>query len=179
MGLFDVFKKKKPHYDATNITVKDLNLGFVFEYDLDNWEVIACYEYDWGNNFFTQEYKISNGTKTLYLSVEDDDELELTLMSKIKVRQLGAKVQQQLMEEQKAPNSFEYEGRSYFLDEESAGFFNDVAAGDEWVEFVSWTYEDEMGDLLITIEQWDEHEFAASAGKYIDAYEISNILPKQ
>ncbi len=97
MGLLDIFKKKEPQYDATNITVKDLNLGFVFEY--------ACYEYDWGDNFFTKEYKISNGTKTFYLSVEDDDELELSLTSKIKVRQLGTDVLQQLMDTQKAPSS--------------------------------------------------------------------------
>ncbi len=179
MGLFDFFKKKEPEYDAANITVRDLNIGFVFDYDLDNWVVKACYEYDWGENFFTQEYKISNGSKTLYLSVEDDDELELSISSKIKVRQLGAEVHEQLMNTQKAPGSLEYEGRKYFLDEESAGFFNDAAAGSEWEEFVSWTYEDESGDYVVTIEQWDEREFEASAGKYIDAYEISNILPKQ
>ncbi len=178
MGLFDIFKKKEDKYDTTNITIKDLNVGFVFDYDLDNWEVKAHYEYDWGDECFSQEYKISNGVKTLYLSVEDDDELELSISSKIKVRQLGADVHQQLMDTQKAPSQLEYEGRTYFLDEESAGFFNDSSKGKEWVEFISWSYEDESGDYLINIEQWNEREFEASVGKYIDSFEISNILPQ-
>ncbi|RKE00165.1 DUF4178 domain-containing protein [Marinifilum flexuosum] len=180
MGLADFFKRKKqPSYDSTNIRVTDLDVGFVFEYDLESWEVQACFEYDWGDNFFTQEFKIFNGTKTRFLSVEDDDELYLSVSEKIKTRQLGADVHESLLGNQKAPASFEYDGRKYFMDKESPGFYNDVAKGDEWVEFISWDYEDETGEYIVCIEQWDEQEFEASAGKRIKEFEISNILPKE
>ncbi|MEO1099612.1 MAG: hypothetical protein AAFX57_17950, partial [Bacteroidota bacterium] len=58
MGLFDFFKKKEkePEYDVTNLKVSDLDHGFILEYDLKTWEVKEVYEYDWGNNNFSQEY---------------------------------------------------------------------------------------------------------------------------
>jgi hypothetical protein len=178
MGLADFFRRKQPKYDSTNIRVTNLDVGFVFEYDLETWEVQACYEYDWGDNFFTQEFKIFNGTKTLFLSVEEDDEVYLSVCEKIRIRQLGDEIQQSLLNDQKAPVSFHYQGKKYFMDKEAPGFYNEVAKGDEWVEFISWDYEDESGEFVVSIEQWDEQEFEASAGKRIKEFEISNILPK-
>jgi hypothetical protein len=178
MGFTDFFKRKQPKYDSTNIRVTDLDVGFVFDYDLDSWEVQAKYEYDWGDNFFSQEYKIFNGSKTLYLSIEEDDEVYLSISSKIKVRQLGTQVHDDLMSLQKAPSSFEYEGKKYFLEKEAPGYFNDNSRSKDWVELISWDYEDESGKFLVCIEQWDEKEFEASVGKTIQEFEISNILPK-
>ena len=179
MGLFDRFKKKsEPLYDSTDIRIKDLDVGFVFDYDLSNWEVQQAYEYDWGDNYFSDEYKISDGDKTLYLSVEDDDELTLSVSKKLKIKALGTAVLEQLMGSQKPPTSFEYEGERYVMEEESPGFFHDLANGkDDWEELISWTFTNENGEKLITIEQWDEKEFEASVGKYIKEFEISNILP--
>ncbi len=178
MGLADFFKRKQPNYDSTNIRVTDLDVGFVFEYDLESWEVQASYEYDWGDNFFSKEYKINNGTRTLYLAVEEDDEISLSVSDKIKVRVLGENVFNDLMNHQKPPTTITYKDNKYFFEKESPGYFNDIARGEDWVEFISWDFEDESGDNIITIEQWDEKEFEASAGKSIKEFEISNILPK-
>ncbi|MBL4559710.1 MAG: hypothetical protein COC06_02695 [Bacteroidales bacterium] len=178
MGLTDFFKRKQPKYDSTNIRVTDLDVGFVFEYDLESWEVQASYEYDWGDNYFSKEYKINNGAKTLFLSVEDDDEIILSVCNKIKVRELGENVLADLMTHQKAPTTLIYKDKKYFFEKESPGYFNDKARGEDWVEFIAWDFEDESGEYLITIEQWDEKEFEASAGKTVKEFEISNILPK-
>lgn len=181
MGLFDRFsKKKQPHYDSTDIRVQDLDVGFIFEYDLSTWEVKAMYEYDWGDNFFTREFKINNGSDTLYLSMEEDDELILSVSKKVKVRALGQEVFDNLMSFEKPRNKFEFEEREYFLEKEAPGYFHEIKSDDneeDWVEFISWDFEDNSGDYLVTIEQWGEKEFEAAAGKYIKEFEISNILP--
>lgn len=182
MGLFDNFFKKKeeePHYDSTDIRVQDLDVGFVFDYDLTTWEVKAIYEYDWGDNFFTREYKINNGTDTLFLSLEEDDELILSVSRKIKIRKLGDDVAEELMTNQKPPAKFVYEGKTYILEEESPGYFHDIERGDSWEEFMAWDYEDDDAEYIVTIEQWGEKEFEASSGKYIKEFEISNILPAE
>lgn len=180
MGLFDRFIKKKkeePHYDSTDIRVQDLDLGFVFDYDLETWEVKEMYEYDWGDEYFTYEYKIFNGKDTLFLGLEDDDELELAICKKIKLRKLGESVVDDFFKG-KAPKKINYEGKDYFLEEESPGYFHDVKnSEDAWEEFISWDYEDDEGENFITVEQWEEKEFEASTGKYINEYEISNLLP--
>ena len=69
MSIFDRFKKKEKTYDVTNITVKDLDVNFVFDYDLTTWKVEETYEYDWGDNCFTKEHKITNFSirNSLYL----------------------------------------------------------------------------------------------------------------
>ena len=180
MGLFSMFKKKdKPSYDPSNITVADLAQSFVFEYNMTNWEVKEEYEYDWGENFFTKEYKISNGEETLFLSVEDDDELVLLMTKKIKLRKIDSDVADSIMKFNEAPREIMYEGKKYFLEKESPGYFRDISNdADDWDEFVSWDYYDDSEDLYICIEQWDEKEFEAAAGFAIKEFEISNILPK-
>jgi len=179
MGLFkNLFSKKEeePHYDSTDIRIQDLDVGFVFEYDLSTWEVQAAYEYDWGDNFFTQEYKISDGSKTLFLSVEEDDEIELSVSNKIKVRELG--VLEELMNNQKPPTKIVYEDTEYLMEEESPGYFHDCSDDeDSWEEFIAWDFADKSGEKIITIEQWEEKEFEASFGHVIQEHEISNILP--
>ena len=41
-------KKKEPDYDVTNLSLKDLETGFIFDYDMKSWVVEESYEYDWG-----------------------------------------------------------------------------------------------------------------------------------
>lgn len=178
MGFTDFFKRKQPKYDSTNIRVTDLDVGFVFEYDLSSWEVQASYEYDWGDNYFSKEYKINNGSKTFFLCIEEDDEISLSVCDKIKVRELGENVLAELLSNQKPPNILIYKDKKYSFEKESPGYFNDKARGEDWVEFISWDFVDESGEFIVTIEQWDEKEFEASAGKAIKEFEISSILPK-
>ena len=53
MGLFDRFKKKEePHYDPSNLQIKDLRVGFMFDYDMKTWAIKEEYEYDWGRQLF-------------------------------------------------------------------------------------------------------------------------------
>ncbi len=177
MGIFDIFKNKEPHYDSTNIQVKDLDVGFVFEYDLETWEVQAIYEYDWGDDYFTREFKINNGSKTRFLSIEEDDELEISITKKIKIRALDENLTELLHDKQQPPKKITHEGVTYLLENEAPGYFHDIAKGDHWEEFRSWDFEDDEGLKILCIEQWDEKEFEASIGKKIKEFEISNILP--
>lgn len=177
MGIFDIFKNKGPHYDSTNIQVKDLDVGFVFEYDLSTWEVQAIYEYDWGDEYFTREFKISNGTIVRYLSIEDDDELEITISQKIKIRALDENLTETLHLNQKPPKKITFQDITYYLESEAPGYFHDISKGESWEEFRSWNFEDGEGDHILCIEQWDEKEFEASIGKSVKEFEISNILP--
>lgn len=180
MGLFDRFKKKEePSYDPTNISVRDLDMGFVLDYDMKTWVVKGVYDYDWGDNFFTREYKIDSGEEQLFLSVEDDDELEITISKKVKVRVIDEDIPEYIVSHERPPKKLHYQGATYYQDKESPGFFHDTSNKDEdaWDEFISWDYYDEDEKLYICIEQWEEREFEGSVGRVVEEYEISNILP--
>ena len=180
MGLFDFLKKKKePEYDVTNMKVTDLDEGFVFEYDLKSWVVKEVYQYDWGKNNFTKEYLIDAGDEVAYLSVDQQGELYLTVTKDIKIQKLGDGLREKIARNNKAPENLVYEGVIYYLDEDSAGYFNDITKGtNDWEELISYDYLDEEETKCLSITQWDERNFDASAGLVIKEYEISNIMPK-
>jgi hypothetical protein len=181
MSLFNkLFKRKTPHYDSTDIRVVDLDVGFVFDYDLSSWKVNKLFEYDWGDEYFTREFQITNGVDTKYLSVEDDDELVLSISDKIKVASVNTSLLKEVMEGKEPPQKIIYQGDNYHLVSKNPGYFHDVAKGDDaWEELISWEYESDDEQRVLNIEQWGEKEFEASAGVIIQEFEVMNILPAE
>lgn len=179
MGIFDIFKKKEEerHYDPTNISVKDLGKGYIFEYALETWTVTAFFEYDWGDNFFTREFVIKNGTKEKFLNIEDDGGLIVTISEKVKLRKLGEEVCDKIDKKGKPPKKINFEGVQYFLDEKSPGFCKEIDATN-WEELISFDYLNEEEEKTLCIEQYGDDDFEVSSGIVISENDISNILPK-
>lgn len=179
MGLFDFFKKEKgPAYDPNNIKVTDIRTGFILDYDLKTWQVKEAYEYDWGHNYFTREFMLDSGDDIIYLYIDDNEELDMSVSRKVKVRALDEDLPEYIIEHQQPPKKIVFEGKEYYLDRESPGYFSDEPDNDDsWTEFISWDYYDKNGEFLLAVEQWGDKEFAAASGKVIKEYEISNILP--
>lgn len=179
MGLFDRFKKKEePHYDPNNLRIQDFRVGFMFDYDLKTWVIKEEYEYDWGDNYFTREYKLESADDTAYLHIDHNDEGFMTLSRKLKVRALGEDIPEEIIENKRPPKKISYKETDYFLDKESPGYFSDDPEDDDsWIEFISWDYYDAEGKLVACVEQWGARDFEASYGKVVEDYEITNILP--
>jgi len=179
MGLFDFLKKKEEKsYDPTNIKITDLEMGFLVDYDLKSWKVTAVYEYDWGNNNFTREFKLDSGDDSAFLHIEDEDEIFLALTRKVKIRSVDKDLPERIVKKERPPKKLEYQGVTYYRDDESYGYFKDTAKKtDDWDELISWEYYDEGEENLLNIEQWGDREFEASVGKVVKEFEFSNILP--
>ena len=178
MGLFDIFKKKQePDYNPLNVTVRDLDEGFIFDYNLKSWVVKEVYEYDWGNNNFTKEVLADSGDEKIYLGVEEDGDLFLTISKPEKIRKIDEDLVDKIVDEGKPPKKLDFEGVKYFFDEDSAGYFhNKTKGGDDWEELVSFEYYNDDEDKLINITQWGDRDFEASVGVVVKEYEISNII---
>lgn len=183
MGFFDdLFGKKKKEEEAVdplNIKLTELKRGYILDYDLSSWEVKEVYNYDWGDHFFTREYKIFNGKDSRYLHVEEDDELELTLSEKVKPASIDPEIPEYVEKHGHPPKKIIFKGIEYRFDSESPGYFNEEGKDEQWVEHISWSYYDADEVHTLNIEQWGEREFEASVGKVIKAFEISNITPSK
>jgi hypothetical protein len=178
MGLFSRKKKEEPHYDPSNLKIKDLRVGFMLDYNLKTWEISEEYEYDWGDQYFTREFKLDAADDTAYLHIDFNDDQSMTLSRKVNVRALGQDIPEAIMEKQSPPSKISYEGVEYFLDRKSPGYFSDDPEDDNsWTELISWDYYDSEGKLVACVEQWGEQEFEASYGKVVNEFEITNILP--
>jgi len=179
MGIFDVFKKDKgPDYDPTNLKVTDLRPGFIIDFDLKTWEVKEEYEYDWGSNYFTREFKLEAVDDLIYLYIDDNDELDISYSRKVKIRALGEDIPEHIIKFQEGPKKIHYKDMDFFLDKESPGYFSDDPKNeDSWTELISWDYYDESEEYLISIQQWGDKEFDAAYGKVVKPFEFSNIIP--
>lgn len=178
MGIFDFFRSnKQKSYDPMNMSVLDLDEGFVFDYDLKSWTVKNRAVYDWGDNCFTHEYKISDGNNTYYLSVEQDDGTTVEISSPLSLAEIDENVPKYIDKNEKAPFQITYNGNEYRLIEESPGYYQKSKNAD-WDEFISWRYESRQSKYFIEISQWDEFEFEASIGFEVKESKISNILPR-
>lgn len=177
MGIFDFFKKdQSPDYDPSNIKVTDFKKGFVFDYDLKSWVVKKAYEYDWGNNNFSLEFVIENENESYYMSVEEDDEVEISLSKKIKLREIDEDLPEYIQRHETPPKTLDYKGKRFFMDGESMGSMREIGQK-EISNLISWDFYSEDEKEIISIEQWGENDFEASKGFYVDESEFSNIYP--
>jgi len=179
MGIFDAFRKKDElSYDPTNVKVTDLNTGFIFEYNLETWIVKKTFEYDWGGDFYSLEFLVENelGTDSYFLTVEQDDELELSMLKKVKVRAIGEDIPEYIIEHETPPKTVTYKGIKYFLEGEAMGSMRE-RGNSGFSNLISWDYYSEDDKYTICIEQWGENEFEASQGSFIRESDISNIIP--
>lgn len=177
--VFDWFKKKnkeEQHYDPTNIQITDLRVGFLLDYNLETYEVKDEYEYDWGDNEFTYEFKLVSVNDECFLHLEEDDSLVLTISRPLLISKISPDVKRQIIQTDEAPNQITYNDMTFYQQSESAGYFRNTK-DPESDEFVSWSYIADDNTSVIEIEQWGETDINASIGEIIRPGAITNIFP--
>jgi len=178
MGWKDFFKKKDEGPDPLHdLSLEKMEKGYLVDYDLRTWEVTACNRYDWGGGDVSLEWSLSSSDEILYLEREEDDEVYWSLSSKIDFSGLGPDIRRHIKEHDDPPESIEFDGVTYHMEEMGGGHFfrQDATQGEE---FLRWSYMDDSGEKLLDIEQWGEDDFEASVGRPVAEYQFSNILPR-
>jgi hypothetical protein len=179
MGLFDFGKKKKDDSGVDHITdlgIPDLKAGYLFDYDMQTWEVVSRATVYFDDGRTALEFKISSGEKSLQLSYEEDDGEYITVTKKFPVGAIDGDVRSHILEHEDPPEEIVYNGKTFYLEESGPGEY--LLDGEDAKEpFIFWEFVDEEEEELLGIEQWSETSFEAAVGKYIEAWQITNILP--
>ncbi len=179
MGLFDKFKGRREEDDFDplhDLTLAKLKVGYYVDYDMKTWEVTGYNRYDYGEGYWGEEWELTSGREKCYLERSEDDEVEWTLSKKIPIGAIEGNITRYIKENEDPPNQIVVKGKTYYLDESGPVHFYQDGKG-EGVGLISWTFVDEDDESFVTIEQWDEDEFEASEGIYVEEYQFSNILP--
>jgi len=175
--LKDKFSKKeeKSYDDITDLTVKNLDVGFIFDYETETWQVTAKnrYETDEGEYF---EMEIKSSSDVCFLEPGDEDLHTWLITKKIPIGKIGGNVRAHIKKEQDPPDTITYDGVEYYLDASTDGHFFKDCEG-EGDPFISWNFLDDSEKKQITIEQWGETEFEASTGLEVEEFRFMNILP--
>ena len=174
--MFGKGKKEKEIDPLADLTLAKLKKGYYLDYDMNTWQVEARHQYDWGGGDITHEWQLKSHDDTIYLSKETDDEDEWTISRKIPIGKIGSHVTDHIIEHEDPPDEITVDGVTYYLEESGGGHFyeNGKSPGQQ---FISWDYEDDSGEKYLTIEQWSEEDFEASAGTSVEEYQFTNILP--
>jgi hypothetical protein len=178
--MFSFFKKSKEeedNFDPTSITLKDLKKGFLVDYQGKSYEVTKEFEYDYGDNYFTVEFKLESATDSFHLSVDTNEEMELSISNQIEKRLISKRVFESLRaDDSDPPDEFTVEGEIFYFEEEEAGFFHEIGKNDSEDEFISYIYESESGEF-IEITLFSSMEIEVFRGKSAKESDFSQILP--
>ena len=122
---------------------------------------------------------LRSASDEIYLSLENEGELEIVLANKIRLIKLGEDLDDQIVANERPPKTITYEGVKYYRDNESPGYYRNTATTEreQSIEMITWDYYDDDEEKSISIEQFGEREFEAYIGVYVEEYEFSNIIP--
>ena len=182
MGLLDYFKQKKntENDPISDLTLKNLKIGWILDYDMKSWQVKSCSCYDWGDGDITYEWQLVSHDDTIYLEREIDDEDYFSISRKIPFGKIDKGLKDYIIKNNDPPNEITYENKQYYQEEMGGGhFFIDITklSIETGREVLKWDFEAESGNEFISIERWGESDFEATFGKSVELYQFSNILP--
>jgi len=177
MALFGFRKKRKNELDPIDdLVLSKLRVGYVLDYDMTSWQVTKHFKYITNEGDESEEWELKSGRDTVYLSREEDDEVEWLISRKIPIGAIEGEVKQTIIGSDEPPDRVQYEGRAFYLDETGAGCMY-VQPNGQAQEYIYWDFIDESDERLLTIEQWGETEFEASIGEYVGEHQFDHILP--
>ncbi len=165
-------------YDPMNITIKDLDKGFVLDYNLKTWEIFDAFEYDYENNL-SRLFLLSDGTKEVLLFFEKLT--YLYLFDEFSLAEIDAKIKRQILTNGIPPENIIREDKTFLLDREVSGHKRTMGTRNthDWYRVFLWRYSCESGDDIILIEQKGSDEMKSYIGRRISENEFSNIIPKK
>lgn len=168
MSIFRrLFPKKNERPKVVERTVFNLEINDFVTYDLEDYQVVGKLTYS-DNGFSWHAFQLQSIDRTIWLSVEMDDELLLGIYEKCKLK-LSEPI----------PKEIDFEGIKYYLDEKGTARVTGVGRGQN-VNGSSCKYYDFCDDdeeAYLSIEIWGG-EVEVSKGYDIEEYELKIIASK-
>jgi hypothetical protein len=170
--LFVTEKKEETPIQIEH-SVHDLKVGYILDYNLESWEVLASYTYRYKGHV-AKEYKIRSSNKTLFLNVSDSNSLLLSISEEANINNVDAALRSSVLNNQPLAR-IDWNGQTYSLKESSKGQFTDDRLQD-WASFSSWEYVTNDNKQFVYVSRWEDGTVECYTGRYLKEFEISNIL---
>ncbi|WP_338029517.1 DUF4178 domain-containing protein [Gracilibacillus alcaliphilus] len=162
--LSRLFSKSNQTKEIKKRDVLSIQIGDILEYDLVDYEVVGKITYREGK-YKWYSYQLLGENKSVWLSAEMDDELELGIYEKI-----------QLPEASQIPPKLEYKQTAYFLEEQGqaqvTGEGRSSPLTGQQMRYAEYSNQGETSN--ISVEDWGS-EVEVSIGYTIQPYEIKII----
>lgn len=172
--FFNLFKKKEDETPINiNQTVHDLKKGYILDYNMESWEVLAAYTYKYKGHS-SKEYKLRSSSETRFLNVSDSNSLLLSLSKEANINNVSPSLRSSVAQGQPLTR-FQWNEETFNLKESSQGQWTDDALQD-WASFSSWEYVNRDNTKFVYVSKWEDNSIECYVGDYLKEHEISNIL---
>lgn len=158
--LFGGTEKQAPQVEKR--TLRNLRVKDFVTYDLVDYEVAGKIHYN-DSGYQWDAYQLVSASKSIWLSVEMDDELEVGIYEKFRIPGLEPGTKQVTHDEK--IYYLEEQGRAYVTSEGRSQNVNGA-------EMDYYEYVDESGESFLSVEVWGG-EVEVSKGSEIEEYEIT------
>jgi hypothetical protein len=161
--LFGLDKNKKKKKQKKKKGLLALEVGDVVIYDEDEYIVKNKYVYNDGG-FIWYEYTLDDNGRKLFLSVEEDDGLEIGVFEEAKLKV-----------EEPIPEKVKYKGIKYELEEHGFAKVKVETENEdkEGIKVEYWDFESDDDEYdLLSIEKWNGSELEVTVGWSAKEYEF-------
>ena len=165
--------KNKKSTLKEDIKLWEMKKGYMVDYFFKTWQVKEVYQYDWGNGFYSYEYFLDAGDDKVYMDVENDDKVNCSVSRPAKIDSL----KEHFKTHDNPPESIEFEGKTYSLDQKYNTHVRKMEEGEEWKKLEMWLFEDEEEENYVAVNKWIAGSYEFYAGNYAEEYEFTNIIP--
>ena len=162
-------KEKAPDPEAQQLRLENVGAGGLIhlmnvgpnleEYDV---QILSRSIYREGENYEWYELEGDNGKGKVWLSLQHDDGLDVTIAArKLKLRDLPIDRADLDRMDDAAAGQFDLEGKTFYYDHSTEGsyFQNGTISSENEEFFYYWEFETEDESEFLTIEEWENGRF--------------------
>jgi Domain of unknown function (DUF4178) len=170
----------RPEYDPTNLTVEDLQAGFLVDYRLKTWEVVNESQYDWYNGESDRLLVLGADIERVFVYLRRENGLPIVYdMRQINIYALDRNMASEISMRGKPSNVINFQGYDFYRETEREGLCFFISEGGANKKVRLWEYVDLTRTKLLRVEQFDKADFRAYTGSIVSPLEFSEILPKR
>ncbi len=162
------------HTDFSNLSVMDLEEGYLFDYDAKTWKVASARQLDWNDGGIEKQLKIVSDLEkaVLFVSIEAEPSVYFTVP--LNIHRIDEHIEEQVLNGDRPPQTLTFKGEKFFREYSDAGL---AFQREQPIKIKKWVYMDATQTQIIRIEK-EERDVAAFAGRAIRPSAILDILPR-
>ncbi|MBB6460598.1 DUF4178 domain-containing protein [Flammeovirga kamogawensis] len=172
--------KRDFNYDPSKITVEDLQIGFLLDYNLQTYKVVEHFQYVTEDNEFEEKLVLITGIDERFIFKKyNANNPFIRSTQKINIFSIDENLDTEILLKQRPKSIINFKGINYYRDEEAKGSIHSFKSNTIENRFKKWDYFDDSRLLYICIEQIDTNKFVAYQGKIEGEIAFSEILPQK
>jgi hypothetical protein len=167
-------RKINKETEISKMTIKDFEVGVLFDYKNETWEVIAQTQYDWqrGNTDTLYQVQNSQNATILLLVCQDMAVYSTWLEERLPYHELAKNNLNKA--HQGLPLEFEFRDKLFLKESLSSG--HEFVGTNQGQSIKEWKYISENSTETLRILEHEDEDIFVFSGKKVESYEFSNIL---